>query len=203
MIKTFESFNIDPKDGKVIDEYSNEDIKNILSDINLLYNNSIDKKPHKDSIFKIVDTFLKDTRILDWLLSDDSIDYNIVPNFNLEKLEKINIVKLYNKLYETYNLEGLPDIDDIDDILIPIRDFTKVEIVIEILQENNIILILSIDTIPSINAFPSGGEIEINFDKYDEIVSEIKPAVDRIKSLGYKVVTKLCLRGEIKLLISR
>ena len=44
MIKTFESFNIDPKDGKVIDEYSNEDIKNILSDINLLYNNSIDKK---------------------------------------------------------------------------------------------------------------------------------------------------------------
>src|ERR1035437_5172004 len=106
MIKTFESFNIGPEDKTYIDEYSDEDIKNILSDINLIYNNAIIVKGSSEHrIENIVDRFLKDTQVLGWLRRDDNFDYNNVANFDLEELEKIKVVQTYIRLYETYHLE--------------------------------------------------------------------------------------------------
>jgi hypothetical protein len=203
MIKTFESFNIGPEDKTYIDEYSDEDIRNILSDINLIYNNSIVRSGENREFGIIIDRFLKDTQVHDWLHRDDNIDYSIVPNFNLEKLEKIKIIQTYIRLYEIYHLEKLPDISDIDDILIPIRDLTEVTIVLELSKFFNSILTFSIDTSPSMIGKLSTDEFELNLDEYDAIVSEVKPAVDRIKSLGYKVTTKLSKFGEIKLIISK
>src|ERR1035437_7758609 len=171
MIKTFESFNIGPEDKTYIDEYSDEDIRNILSDINLIYNNSIVRSGENRDSTTIVDRFLKDTQVHDWLHRDDNIDYSIVPNFNLEKLEKIKIIQTYIRLYEIYHLEKLPDISDIDDILIPIRDLTEVTIVLELSKFFNSILTFSIDTSPSMigkyRSELSTDEFELNLDEYD------------------------------------
>ena len=76
------------------------------------------------------------------------------------------------------------------------KDLTEVELTIPL---NDRALNFEVQTTPSIKTFPNANLIPFDLDEWDSIVMEIKPAVERIKDLGYNC--KIFMKPYNKILI--
>ena len=185
------------KSGK----WTNEDLVDMLSVIALIWNHGLDKKGgirSFDMFTKMVDRFwdqpygfIDESDIFDW--SDD---------YNWDSLTEDNreeIAKIYKDVYKEFSLGNFPDIDDIDSILLNIKDLTEIVLTISL---DNCQLNFEINTTPSIKTFPTSALIPFELDEWDSIVMEIKPAVERIKDLGYTCKTFMKPYNKIELQIT-
>jgi hypothetical protein len=183
------------KSGK----WTNEDLVDMLSVIALIWNHGVNsasanktidpnnKYQSFDKFTKMVDRFfdepfrfINDSDLFDW--SDDYNWDSLTPD-NREE-----IAKIYKDVYKEFSLGDFPDMDDIDDILVHLKDLTEVELTISLSDRAGLsrsTLNFNIQTTPSIKTFPNANLIPFDLDEWDSIVMEIKPAVDRIKDLGY------------------
>jgi len=175
MIKTFESFN------KITGyKFTDEQVSEMLTNIQLIYNYSY---PITE-----MESIVNKSYLLSQFIDRDQL-FDIPENFDTDSLsdeDRNEIATLYNRIYTKYELGNMADIDDIHSILLPIIDLTEVEFTIRL---DTKVILFEIDVMPGVKTIPNPKRIEFGIDEYDNIVSEIKPAVKRIQDLGYKVVT--------------
>jgi len=182
------------KSGK----WTNEDLSHMLSVIALIWNHGLNKKDgiqSFDKFTKMVDRFfdqpygfINDSGLFVW---SDDYNWNSLTSDNREE-----IAKIYKDVYKEFSLGNFPDMDDIDDILVHLKDLTEVELTIPLSDRA---LDFEVQTTPSIKTFPNSDLIPFDLDEWDSIAMEIKPAVERIKDLGYNC--KIFMKPYNKILI--
>ena len=199
-MKTFEEFQSPSHYDAQYDrssKYTNEDLVDMLSVIALIWNHAyMDTVGVFDKFTKMVDRLWDEPyRFIDE--SGDLFDWSDDYNWNsLTDDNREEIAKIYKDVYKEFSLGDFPDMDDIDDILVHLKDLTEVELTIPL---NDRALNFEVQTTPSIKTFPNANLIPFDLDEWDSIVMEIKPAVERIKDLGYNC--KIFMKPYNKILI--
>jgi hypothetical protein len=193
MIKTFESFN----------KSDSQTVQDVLQEIELVYNHSsVGDSSGTNALDKIVADYFKGTQMINWF--EPSGIFLLPKTYTLSLDEKFQVVKLYEKLNKDFHLNNLPDIDDVDEILIPISHLTDIEMTIFLNNTlSNPYIRWIIDTNPGLKINSSNDENRIDLDKFDEIFSEVKPSVGRIKDLGYGVDITMNKFNDVILYVSK
>ena len=169
-------------------KYTNEDLSQMLSVIALIWNHGLNNKDgiqSFDKFTKMVDRFFDEP----FRFINDSGLFNWSDDYNWDSLTDDNreeIAKIYKDVYKEFGLGDFPDMYDIHPILLSIKDFTEVELTISL---NDRTLNFDVNTTPSIKTFMNSDLIPFDLNEWDSIAMEIKPAVERIKDLGYNCKT--------------
>jgi hypothetical protein len=116
--------------------------------------------------------------LFDW---SDDYNWNSLTDDNREE-----IAKIYKDVYKEFSLGDFPDMTDLDDILWHIKDLTEIRFYISLSDKK---FIFDVITTPSVKTFPNSNLIPFKLDEWDSIVNEIRPAVERMKDLGYTCET--------------
>lgn len=171
------------KSGK----WTNEDLSQMLSVIALIWNHAyMDTLGVFDKFTKMVDRLWDEPyRFIDE--SGDLFDWSDDYNWNsLTDDNREEIAKIYKDVYKEFSLGDFPDMTDLDDILWHIKDLTEIRFYISLSDKK---FIFDVITTPSVKTFPNSNLIPFKLDEWDSIVNEIRPAVERMKDLGYTCET--------------
>jgi hypothetical protein len=189
-MKTFEEFKSPSHYDAQYDrssKYTNEDLVDMLSVIALIWNHAyMDTVGVFDKFTKMVDRLWDEPyRFIDE--SGDLFDWSDDYNWNsLTDDNREEIAKIYKDVYKEFSLGDFPDMDDLDDILWHIKDLTEIRFYISLGDRK---FIFDVITTPSVKTFPNSNLIPFKLDEWDSIVNEIRPAVERMKDLGYTCET--------------
>ncbi len=168
-------------------KYTNEDLVDMLSVIALIWNHAyMDTLGVFDKFTKMVDRLWDEPyRFIDE--SGDLFDWSDDYNWNsLTDDNREEIAKIYKDVYKEFSLGDFPDMTDLDDILWHIKDLTEIRFYISLSDKK---FIFDVITTPSVKTFPNSNLIPFKLDEWDSIVNEIRPAVERMKDLGYTCET--------------
>ena len=185
-MKTFEEFQSPSHYDAQYDrssKYTNEDLVDMLSVIALIWNHAyMDTLGVFDKFTKMVDRLWDEPyRFIDE--SGDLFDWSDDYNWNsLTDDNREEIAKIYKDVYKEFSLGDFPDMTDLDDILWHIKDLTEIRFYISLSDKK---FIFDVITTPSVKTFPNSNLIPFKLDEWDSIVNEIRPAVERMKDLGY------------------
>ena len=187
-MKTFEEFQSPSHyDGQYdrSSKYTNEDLVDMLSVIALIWNHAYNVGVF-DKFTKMVDRLWDEPyRFIDE--SGDLFDWSDDYNWNsLTDDNREEIAKIYKDVYKEFGLGDFPDMTDLDDILWHIKDLTEIRFYISLSDKK---FIFDVITTPSVKTFPNSNLIPFKLDEWDSIVNEIRPAVERMKDLGYTCET--------------
>ena len=189
-MKTFEEFQSPSHYDAQYDrsnKYTNEDLVDMLSVIALIWNHAyMDTVGVFDKFTKMVDRLWDEPyRFIDE--SGDLFDWSDDYNWNsLTDDNREEIAKIYKDVYKEFSLGDFPDMTDLDDILWHIKDLTEIRFYISLSDKK---FIFDVITTPSVKTFPNSNLIPFKLDEWDSIVNEIRPAVERMKDLGYTCET--------------
>jgi hypothetical protein len=189
-MKTFEEFQSPSHYDAQYDrsnKYTNEDLVDMLSVIALIWNHAyMDTVGVFDKFAKMVDRLWDEPyRFIDE--SGDLFDWSDDYNWNsLTDDNREEIAKIYKDVYKEFSLGDFPDMDDLDDILWHIKDLTEIRFYISLGDRK---FIFDVVTTPSVKTFPNSNLIPFKLDEWDSIVNEIRPAVGRMRDLGYTCET--------------
>ena len=189
-MKTFEEFQSPSHYDAQYDKsnkYTNEDLVDMLSVIALIWNHAyMDTLGVFDKFTKMVDRLWDEPyRFIDE--SGDLFDWSDDYNWNsLTDDNREEIAKIYKDVYKEFSLGDFPDMTDLDDILWHIKDLTEIRFYISLSDKK---FIFDVITTPSVKTFPNSNLIPFKLDEWDSIVNEIRPAVERMKDLGYTCET--------------
>jgi len=189
-MKTFEEFQSPSHYDAQYDrssKYTNEDLVDMLSVIALIWNHAyMDTVGVFDKFTKMVDRLWDEPyRFIDE--SGDLFDWSDDYNWNsLTDDNREEIAKIYKDVYKEFSLGDFPDMDDLDDILWHIKDLTEIRFYISLGDKK---FIFDVVTTPSVKTFPNSNLIPFKLDEWDSIVNEIRPAVERMRDLGYTCET--------------
>jgi hypothetical protein len=189
-MKTFEEFQSPSHYYAQYDrssKYTNEDLVDMLSVIALIWNHAyMDTLGVFDKFTKMVDRLWDEPyRFIDE--SGDLFDWSDDYNWNsLTDDNREEIAKIYKDVYKEFSLGDFPDMTDLDDILWHIKDLTEIRFYISLSDKK---FIFDVITTPSVKTFPNSNLIPFKLDEWDSIVNEIRPAVERMKDLGYTCET--------------
>jgi len=189
-MKTFEEFQSPSHYDAQYDrsnKYTNEDLVDMLSVIALIWNHAyMDTVGVFDKFTKMVDRLWDEPyRFIDE--SGDLFDWSDDYNWNsLTDDNREEIAKIYKDVYKEFSLGDFPDMDDLDDILWHIKDLTEIRFYISLGDKK---FIFDVITTPSVKTFPNSNLIPFKLDEWDSIVNEIRPAVERMRDLGYTCET--------------
>lgn len=189
-MKTFEEFQSPSHYDAQYDrssKYTNEDLVDMLSVIALIWNHAyMDTLGVFDKFTKMVDRLWDEPyRFIDE--SGDLFDWSDDYNWNsLTDDNREEIAKIYKDVYKEFSLGDFPDMTDLDDVLWHIKDLTEIRFYISLSDKK---FIFDVITTPSVKTFPNSNLIPFKLDEWDSIVNEIRPAVERMKDLGYTCET--------------
>ncbi len=207
MIKMFEEFTNSPeyfeKSFDKSSKFSNEDLVEMLSVLALIYHHGQFGKFYGQYenmiglLYKEPFNFLTTEDEFGW---SDDYNWSLLTDDNREQ-----IFQIYKSVYKQFELGKFPLMDELDEIMLPLKELTEVDLLLNLENKE---IIFTIDVLPFIKGFPDRDNIKVDLQPgdsikiWDSIISEILPAYNRITDLGYECELYMKSHGKYELRVT-